>query len=321
MRHREFHEPAPEDAALLAEAERTLPGETLAGLTVERLAALSRLRGLEFATALLQDRLSREPAHAAFRERVHVLAREVASLANPVADIIGIVPGAFHGHYRHTGADGVRLTEIVRGLAPRVEVLPTLSFGPLQENADLILEWLERRRGARIVLATLSKGGADLKVALGSARAAAAFESVHAWVNFSGIVHGSPLVAWLRERPLRSLAVGLVLRFQGNRLAVVDELRRAPDSPLAGWPALPRHLRVAHVYGCPLARHVRHRWAPRGHERLSPCGPNDGGGVLLGDLGALPGAVYSIWGVDHYLEPDWDIAPLLRAAVVAAASA
>lgn len=307
-----------DDRSLLARAASWDSPDTFADLSVERLAAIATTHGLAFATAVLHDRAARAPANAAFRAAVDAVPPAPLSDAPPLADIIGIVPGAFHGQHKHTGADGLRIAALVRGLAPRIEVLPVLSFGPLEENARLILDWLDARRGQRIALASLSKGGADLKRALAAPRAAVAFASVTAWVNFSGIVEGTPLVAWLRARPLRSAALGLLLRLQGNRAAVIDELRRAPSGPLARWPSLPPHLRLVHVNGCPLEHHLRHRWAPRGYARLAPLGPNDGGGILLGDLSRRPGIVCPIWGADHYLQPSWEATPLLRSIVVAA---
>lgn len=305
----------PADAELLARAANWSGESAPSGLTVESLAEVTRAQGIEFATAFIFDQLRRAPPNAAFAAQVAAAVEPVA----PLADVIGIVPGAFHGQHKHTGADGVRIAEIVRGLAPRVEVIPVRSFGPIEENAAQILAWLEARRGARIVLASLSKGGADLKRALASPRATRAFADVTAWVSFSGIVEGTPLTAWLRARPLRSAALALLLRFQGNRSSVIDELRRAPNAPLSVWPGVPPHLRVVHVNGCPLARHLRHRWAPRGYARLASLGPNDGGGILLGDLPRLPGVVHPLWGVDHYLQPAWDATALLRSIVIAAA--
>lgn len=303
-----------EDRCLLARAAAWDPAETFADLSVEKLSAITASCGLEFATAILHDRACREPRNAAFRAQVFI----APQIAGPLTEIIGIVPGAFHGQHKHTGADGVRIASIVQGLASQVEILPVQSFGPLEENARIILDWLDARRGRRISLTSLSKGGADLKRALASPRAAEAFASVATWVNFSGIVEGTPLVAWLRDRPLRSAALGLLMRFQGNRSTVIDELRRSPSGPLAHWPPLPARLRIVHVNGCPLERHLRHKWAPRGYARLAPLGPNDGGGILLGDLPKLPGLIYPVWGADHYLQPSWDVTPLLRAIVITA---
>ena len=303
-----------QDAELLARVAQWPRDYELVDLTVERLAELTHETDLEFATALFYDRARTQATKAGWP----IKASAPMESGPASVDIIGVVPGAFHGQHKHTGADGLKIVETVRGLAPRVEVVPVRSFGQLQENAETILNWLEERHGARILLASLSKGGADLKYALASPLAGVAFANVVAWVSFSGIVQGTPLVAWLGARPLRSTAFRLLLRLQGHRAAVLDQLQRDDASPLAAWPPVPRHLRIVHVCGCPLRRHLRHRWAPRGYERIAPLGPNDGGGILLGDLSRLPGIVFPIWGTDHYLQPPWDITPLLRSVVLAA---
>lgn len=303
-----------EDAELLARAKAWNESLRFTDLFAERLNGIACTEGTELATALLYVRALCVPDNAAFYQRV--LAANPSAMERP--DVIGIVPGAFHGQHKHTGADGLKIAGTISGLGERIEIVPVRSFGRLEENARIIVNWLDKQRGQRIALASLSKGGADVKRALALPQAAVAFAGVTAWVSFSGIVQGTPLIAWLRARPFRSSAFGLLLRLQGHRAAVLDELRRADDAPLATWPALPEHLSVVHVNGCPLRRHLRHRWAPRGYERLAPLGPNDGGGILLGDLTQLPGVICPIWGADHYLQPSWDATPLLRAIVVAA---
>jgi hypothetical protein len=155
----------------------------------------------------------------------------------------------------------------------------------------------------------------DVKRALSQPGAAEAFATVSAWVSFSGIVEGTHLIEWLRRRPLRWWTVRLWLWWHGHSALALDELRH--DAAKA-WPALPEHLRVVHVFGFPLGRHLAHAWAPRGYARLSSLGPNDGGGILLGDCTKLPGIVCPIWGADHYLMPSWDVLPLLTGIVATA---
>jgi hypothetical protein len=298
---------ADEDAELLARAA-AWTGPDL------DFAQLAQTDGLDFATAVLYDRLSRVPANAQFSHRV----RDAHQTDRIHADVIGIVPGAFHREHRNTGADGSRVTAIASRLGCHAEVVPTKSCGTLDENARAILGWLKSHDGRRIALICLSKGGADVKRALALPGAAEAFASVSAWINLSGIVQGTPLIAWLRNRPLRWWAVRLWLCWHGYTARAIEELRHGSGTVLAEWPAVPAHLQIVHVCGFPLARHLAHPWAPRGYARLSPLGPNDGGGILLADLPGLPGIVFPIWGADHYLEPHWDILPMLTGVIAAA---
>jgi hypothetical protein len=175
----------------------------------------------------------------------------------------------------------------------------------------VILDWLGTRRDRRITLVSLSKGAADVKRALALSSSSSAFANVSAWVSFSGMAQGTPLIEWLHRRPLRWWGVRVWLWWYGHDARALDELRRGANSALTAWPTLPAHLRIVHICGFPLRRHLAHAWAPRGYERLAALGPNDGGGILLADCATWPGIVCPIWGADHYLNPDWDAQPLL----------
>lgn len=299
--------PAGEDARLLARADEW---EGCA----DDFSAVARSEGIEFATALLHARILRAPANAEFLRAARA-ARQTTRLD---ADLIGIVPGAFHREHRDTGADGARLLAIVRESRCEAEVIPVASFGTLDENARTIHGWLAAHRGRRVAIVSLSKGGTDVKRALALPGADAAFSHVAAWVSLSGIVQGTPLIAWLRARPLRWWSVRMLLWWRGHPRQTLEDLRHGPGTPLAAWPALPAHMSVVHVCGFPLRRHLAHPWASRAYERLAPLGPNDGGGILLADTLALPGIVCPVWGADHYLAPRWDVLPLLKGIIAAA---
>jgi hypothetical protein len=282
-------------------------------LTPAGVAVMARDQGIDFATAVLHEQLVRRPANAEF-----LGAAQTGPGLPPQDILLGVVPGAFHREHRHTGADGARLLAIARELGVPAEVIPTRSFGTLAENASVIHDWLKARRGQRVVLVSLSKGGADLKHALALPEADETFRDVHAWVSFSGTVQGTPLIDWLRRRPLRWWAVKFLLWWRRHPRATLEDLRHGPDTKLVNWPALPAHLRVVHVCGFPLRRHLAHPWAPRAYARLAALGPNDGGGNLLADVLDFPGVVCPVWGADHYLTPRWDALPLLTGIIAAA---
>ncbi|HTI71264.1 MAG TPA: hypothetical protein VMF06_14940 [Candidatus Limnocylindria bacterium] len=300
--------PSEEDRRLIAEAEEW-PG--YAGLEVNasaKLAELSRIKGLEYATAVLYNQLQRRGL------RDHLFQR-IQSAQNPMPAepvVVGLVPGAFHREHQDTGADGVVVTGIVNSLGYVVETIPVSSFGALSENASAIACWLAQHRGRRVALLSLSKGSADLKKALSLSNASELFRDVTAWVSISGLSQGTPLVGWLRRQRFRRLGVRLLLALRRQRYSVLEELRHESDGPLAVDPVWPPHLRIIHLVACPLRRHLAHRWAPRAYERLAPLGPNDGGGVLLGDTLRLPGTVYPVWGADHYLQPFWEDASAFK---------
>ena len=303
------------DRELLARAGAWDQCPDLRDFSSEKLVQIAQSYGLDFATAILYDRVLRHDHHGAFFQRV----RSPASAAKPPA-LVGIVRGAFYHEHKNTGADGARVIEIVSSLNCAVECVPLESFGSLTRNATLIAEWLRKHQRETVMLISLSKGSADLKVALGLPGAAELFCNVGAWISLSGLVQGTPLVAWLRRKQLRQIGVRCLLWLRGHRYSVVEELRHESDGPLVNWPAVPSHLRIIHVVAFPLCRHLAHPWAKRAYERIAPLGPNDGGGVLLDTVAKIPGTVFPVWGADHYLQPAWDATPLLRRVVLEAMS-
>ena len=266
----------------------------------------SGLPNIESATALLYDRILRRGENRLFLESV------LDVPAQPQMDfvVVGIVPGAFYREHKNTGADGARITAILQELGLSTEVVPVHSFGRVEENARIINEWVQAQT-RQVLLVTLSKGGADVKTAL-KLGGVEAWGRVRAWVNLSGLVHGTPLIAWLRRQPLRMVGVRILLWLRGQSFTAADDLQHGEEGFLTGWPPLPKTLRLVHVLAFPLRRHLRHRWAFRAYKRLAPLGPNDGGGILLVDAARLPGIICPLWVLDHYLEPDWDATPLLR---------
>jgi hypothetical protein len=289
-----------------AAAEPGLP--TLLECSRAAIQEFSKSKGIDLATALLYDRVLRQPANRELFERI--CSGNIRRLKDP--PLVGIVPGAFYLEHKNTGADGQEIAKHLESIGCRVEIIPVKSFGPLVENGAIILHWLNSHHDKQIALVSLSKGSADIKIALAQPRSPELFRSVSAWISVSGLPQGTPLAAWLRRQKLRRFGVTLLLWIRRHRYSVVEELADEPGCPLATWPALPPHLRIVHIVGFPLRRHLRHRWAPRGYERLEVLGPNDGGGFLLAEVARLPGFIFPVWGADHYLKPAWDTASLLR---------
>jgi hypothetical protein len=135
---------------------------------------------------------------------------------------------------------------------------------------------------------------------------------VGVWISLSGILHGTPMAGWFLHSGFRRWLARSMCRYRGYDFSVLDELDRHARSALAPALVLPSWLQVVHVVGFPLSCHLRSRRSRRGYRRLAALGPNDGGGILLGDLCRLPGLIYPVWGADHYLEPGWDVRPLIR---------
>jgi hypothetical protein len=285
---------------------------------VSRVTVPYKVEAIDAATAELYEQVLGSPRHGPFVRRVES-DEPIQPVEGPLPRVV-VMPGAFHAQHAHTGADGRRVLDVAAQLGWPAEVVPVPSLGSLSVNAALLAEFLSRLRGQPVILVSLSKGGADVRTAMERPAAVEDLREVRAWVNISGIVTGTALVAWLRARPLRCWGVRLLLRCRGQRWAQIDELRRDPHAPLGRPLRLPPHVRAVHVAGFPQLSDLSNDWARRGHARLAPLGPNDGGGILLRDLLDLPGELFPVRGADHYLNPPWDIRPLLRRILQDAAS-
>ncbi|MBL9207501.1 MAG: hypothetical protein JNN01_20640 [Opitutaceae bacterium] len=261
-----------------------------------------RRRGLAVATAACALRLHARPENLAFHQKVWDPAD--AAVTSTVCPRLGLVPGAFYREHPGTGADGARILRILKSLGHEAELIPIPSFGRTADTAGVIRDWLARSPPEGSVLVSLSKGACDVKAALADP---VSVRHLRGWISLSGLGSGTPLVQWLRRRPWRWAGIWLILRLRGHSIAALRDLEHDPDGVCAPWPTLPPGRPLVHVQGIPLPHHLHHPWARRGHRRLAPLGPNDGGGVLLADVERWPGIVHPVWGADHYLQPGWPL--------------
>lgn len=290
----------PAAAELLDRARTSDPQYDYAALTPAVLAQLTREHGVDFATALWYDRVRGAEPHRAFIEAVEAI--DAGAALPPTSVRVLVAPAAFWREYPQFGADGAAVLEAARGLGMRADRIPTPSTGSVSKNARVIREALEKEADGSVVLVSLSKGGADVRMALEQDPALA--RKVRAWINVCGIIHGSPLVDEMLDGPWwRRLAVRAFLARWRAGFGLIRELRHAPV-PRATAPA---GVYVVNVVACPLSTHTAGAITRR-HRQLAALGPNDGS-TLLTDAIVDGGVVYPVWGADHYFRtPD---APVL----------
>jgi len=278
--------------------------------------------GIDAATLALYRSVRASAAHGPFIRRVEEIAARPAPARLRRDVLLAIVPAAHYRENPRTGADGRLLREEAERLGYAVELVPVASAGRVRENARFLLDWLRERSGGSqraIVLASLSKGGAEVKMALAEAAEAGterAFAGVGAWLDLCGLVDGTPLAEWLLSRHRGAVLTRLYYRLRRQSLGFLEDLRHGPGTLLDFALKLPEpgpaHLRAIHVVGFPLREHLEHGISRRSHRCLAPLGPNDAS-LLLADVFKLPGLVYPVWGADHYLQPKSDVRRLIAA--------
>lgn len=284
---------------LLERAARFPELTTLAECTGDRLRALTAREGVDFATAVLYERVRRSAKHGPFIERVHALLHRPPRTAALNGFTFAVAPGAFWREFPHIDADGRLLRTVAAAFGCRTALIPVPSTGSLLSNARIVADWLRQQHG-RVILASPSKGSTDVRLAM--REDPEAFRDVAAWFNLCGMVHGTPLVERLLNQPWRAALVRVLFWWRGLDFQMVRDLHAGPDGILAGKLELPSHIRLYNIVGFPLSAHMRNRRSRMWRRALEPLGPNDGG-VLLDDVLRLPGSFFPVWGADHYLQP------------------
>ncbi|HEY2953170.1 MAG TPA: hypothetical protein VGK40_11330, partial [Verrucomicrobiae bacterium] len=154
------------ERALLERAAGWPEHPSVIDLTADTLRQITQREGVDFATALLFDRFQKAPAHAAFVQRINRL-RQFSSPSGPTLKArVVIVPAALYVERPELGGDGRLVREVAASFGLETDLIRLVSFGSVANNARLVREWLKEHSGQRIVLVSLSKGGADLKLAL-----------------------------------------------------------------------------------------------------------------------------------------------------------
>jgi len=219
-----------------------------------------------------------------------------------------IAPALFYKERPEFGGDGQTIAEIARACGIETDVLPVLSKGACADNAVLIWRAIESESAERIALLSMSKGGAETRLALEAHCDHPAMNKVRAWVNISGFVRGSPhadqvLASWSLKLRVRLLCLVL-----GADYRMVDELATYNSRWLQPF-ALPENITIINLFGVPLLSHIQQHNQYNRYVRLTPLGPNDGFTVLA-DMIVPNTLTYPLWGADHYFRTP-QVSPLL----------
>jgi hypothetical protein len=292
-----------DEAALLKNARDWLEYSTLESLPAKAVTELSGRGGVDFATALLFDRFLKSARHGDFIRQVDAL-RKSSSPPTALANTkVVIVPGALYVERPDLGGDGRLVRNVAKQFGYETDLIPLASFGGVTTNARLIREWIRQHSSERMILVSLSKGSADLKLALAAPDADELFRNVVAWVNVCGPLNGTRMANWILDNPLRRWFFQAKCRWQKRDFALVTELRHSVDAPLAQGFQPPATMKMLSLVGFPLRRHMTTRHSRFCHRTLSVWGPNDGT-IALADLIGWPGVIYPVWGADHYFKPE-----------------
>src|SRR3712207_5662378 len=129
--------PASNELRLLHEARTTYAGLRYADLSAELLARITRERGVDFATALLYDRIRRSLEHGAFIRDVEALAPDLDALPRLSGTVL-VAPATLYREFPEFGGDGLLVRQIAADFGLDAALLPVPSTGTVAENAEII---------------------------------------------------------------------------------------------------------------------------------------------------------------------------------------
>ncbi len=289
-----FDHPPADDIALRRAAQPVAAG--LDGRLPEAswLHSLTGEHGVDFATAVLYEALRAHPKHGEFAARIEALAmpRE-----GGVAGKLVVVPGLVWEDYPQLGADGNLIIDVARRLGFDVERVPVRGRSTLSSNARDITQFVAGLEASDAWLVSLSKGSADLRLAMSGRFGAFPWGKFRGWINICGSPNGSDLASLLTATPLRRLEARALCLASRIPFQAMLEIASSHESWCA-MPASPAGFHTINIVGLPLRWHVSRMLAAR-HRMLSALGPNDGV-VLCANAFVLPGVIYPLWGYDHY---------------------
>ena len=259
-------------------------------------------KDVDKAAAVFYTRVLREPKNKQFYEYLIGKEKELIKATPDYSDLnvlLALVPGAFYEDNTSIGADGAKLRELVVKMGLKEDLIRVEQTGSVYRNAEIICDYLKNRNDVDgIILASVSKGSSDIKMALQKCGDQPYFKKVVGWYNIGGINKGSVLVNALNDDWVNKWEARTYFCLNGYDWEGVQTMRADKGSPLDFELQLPEQILLINVVGVPTFRFVTNRARPY-YEYLIRYGPNDGVS-LLSDTYMPGGITWVSWRNDHY---------------------
>ncbi len=214
-------------------------------------------------------------------------------------------PGWLYRSHPEHGAGFERQLALAARMGIGAERIPTDENASVEGNARIIVEEILRRRGdgRRYILASASKSGAEVAVAL-AALAPGQAGHLAAWINIGGVLGGTPLADDALKAP-RCWAALVMFGWREGGLGGLRSMATAARRERLAGLDVPAHVLVVNYVPLPLSGDVT-KPARDGYERMRQLGPNDGLALTTDEI--YPGGATIVEaGLDHYLTaPDID---------------
>ncbi len=302
-----------EEYDLLTQTEKKITDQSLDFLfSKDNLKQIQDENGFPFSVAFFTMGLLRLPSTAAYIGKVSSLniISEKKRLTHKVKNIhLIVIPGLFYDINKEIGGDGKQLRTMASNLGFNEGIIEVKPTGSIQQNGEIICNWIKQTNINKIILLSISKGSADFKEAVNQCKEVIFKDKkIISWINLGGINKGSYLVNQADSSFIKRIYVKyLGMKYGFSYDAFLSVKAGIKKSVLNEEFEIPSGLRVINIIPAPLERYVTDR-AYENFRALSSLGPNDGLS-LLGDS-YMSGAInIPIWGIDHYFrvnKQDWE---------------
>lgn len=279
-----------DEVALLEKASRLFESN----LSHDNLREITTSHGINHSTAVLYKYLSNR--HQEFISKINSYPTSLATSRRPTKIIV--IPGMFYKEHGDIGADGSLVRNITKKFGFEVELIETLSRGSVADNKEIIVKKLLENKHENVWLVSISKGSTEVRSVLEELKGKDVTKNIKGWISIVGLTKGTPHADKKLRNSFTKTTCYLTFKILGVDYAVTEEMA-CKNNSLKKEMLLDSHLEVIHINGFPLVSHVEPLLVKR-YKALAEGGPNDGI-LLLQDLLYVPGNVYPVWGVDHFL--------------------
>jgi len=260
-----------------------------------RLQSIALQYDVNIATLVLEQCLRRDPAHGCFIRQVEEAMTTTTIIQD--APLLVIVPGLYYKEHPELGGDAGIISNIAKKFGLTSEIVPTKSLGSINENSEILHQFLRENHSRPYWLASISRGGAEFKWLLYKYPNADYLDRLQGWVSVNGIVKGTRVFDKVRESGLSRTLFHLLAKLNRIDSRLVDELHHSRTQ----WAetVLPERIQYINIISLPMSWDITGPVQSR-YRQLAHHGPNDGA-VILGDYLTEPGLIYPMAGADHLM--------------------
>jgi hypothetical protein len=266
----------------------------------------------DFAALFLVDKLWQNQQNREVQRSFNrYLSMPEAELFRPPASVENYlvlwVPGWNYKNSGHiTGSDFSVPRRLIDKLGIDDELILVPSNGSVIQSADVIAESIlqHSNMGKKIVVVGASAAGPAIHYTLGKLLEHEQMESVVAWVNLGGILHGSPLIDYFQRWP-QKLVLNVALALYGWDNEEIMSMSAARSRERIKTLELPPDIVVINYLGLSLTGSLS-RLSTYKYPIIAGEGPNDGLTPLVDII--APGSMTLVaTRSDHYFAEDPDI--------------